>query len=57
MEVVGGEDAGIEVAGDHETDVFEAGLEVRIGHRTRVLEFTEDGIIEAVEITIGDEVS
>ncbi len=56
VEVVGGEDAGIEVALAHETDVFEAGLEVRIGHGAGVLEFTQDGIIEAVEVAIRDEV-
>ena len=56
MEVVGGEDTGIEIAGDHETEVLEARLEIRIGHRTRVLEFTQDGISEAVEVAIGDEV-
>ena len=54
MEVVGCEDAGIEVAAEHETEVFHAGFEVSIGHRARVLEFTQDGIIEAVEIAVGD---
>ena len=54
MEVGGGEDAGIERAVAHVLDVREAGLEVFIGHRTRVLKLTEDGIVEAVEVAIGD---
>ncbi len=56
VEVGSGEDAGIEVALAHETDVFEAGLELGIGHRARVLEFAEDGIIETNEIAIWDDV-
>ena len=55
MEVGGGEDAGIEGAVAHDADVGEAGLEVLIGHCTRVLELTEDGVIEAVEVAIRDE--
>ena len=55
MKIGGGEDAGIEGAVAHVLDVGEAGLEVLIGHRTRVLEFTEDGVIEAVEVAIRDE--
>ena len=54
MEVGGGEDTGIEVTIAHVADVGEAGLEALIGHRTRVLELTEDGIIEAVEVAIRD---
>lgn len=54
MKIVGGEDAGIEGAVAHVLDVREAWLEVLIGHGTRVLEFTEDGVIEAVEVAIGD---
>jgi len=54
VEIVGGEDAGIEGAFAHVLDVREAGLEVFIGHRTRVLELTEDGVIEAVEVAIRD---
>ena len=55
MEIVGIEDTGIEVTIAHVADVGEAGLEVLIGHRTRVLEFTEDGVIEAEEIAVWDE--
>ena len=55
MEVGGIEDTGIEVTIVHVADVGEAGLEVLIGHRTRVLEFTEDGIIKAVEVAFRDE--
>ena len=55
MEIVGIEDAGIEVAGKHETEVFHTGIEVGIGHGARVLEFTQDGIVEAAEISVGDD--
>ena len=52
MEVSGIEDTWIEVAFFHETEVFHAGFKVRIGHRTWVLEFTQDGIIKAAQITV-----
>ena len=55
MEVGGGEDTGIEVTVAHDADVGEAGLKVLIGHRTRILELAEDGIIEATEIAFRDE--
>ena len=54
MEVGGGEDAGIEGAFAHVLDIREAGLEVLVGHRAWVLKLTEDGVIEAVEVAIGD---
>ena len=54
MEFFGIEDAGIEGAVAHVPDVGEAGLKVLIGHRTRVLELTEDVVIEAVEVAIRD---
>ena len=54
MKIVGGEDAGIEGAVAHVLDVCEAWLEVLIGHRTWILKLTEDGIIKAVEVAIGD---
>ena len=55
MEIVGIEDAGIKVAGVHETEVFHTGIEVGIGHGARVLELTQDGIVEAAEISVGDD--
>ena len=55
MKIGGGEDAGIEGAVAHDADVGKAGLEVRIGQCTRVLEFTEDGVIEAEEVAFRDE--
>ena len=55
VEVGCGEDAGIEVAVTHETDVFEAGLKVGIGHGARVLEFSQTLVGEEIEVAIRDE--
>ena len=55
VEIGGGEDTGIEVTIVHVADVGKAGSEVLIGHRTRVLELTEDVVIEAEEISVWDE--
>ena len=55
VEIGGGEDTGIEVAGVHKTEVFHAGIEVGIGHGARVLKFAQDGVVEAIKIAIGDD--
>ena len=55
MKIIGMEDPGIEVAGAHKTEVFHAGIEVGIGHRARILKFTQDGIVETAEIAVWDD--
>ena len=55
MEIVGIEDTGIEADIVHDTEVLHAGFEVGIGHASRVLEFAQDGIVEADEVAVRDD--
>ena len=50
-----GKDAGIKAAFAHHAEVLHVCLESDIGHGARVLEFTEDSIVEAVEIAFRDD--
>ena len=54
-EVGRGEDTGIESAFAQDTEVLHVGLKAYIGHRTRVLEFAKNSIVEAVEVAVGDD--